>query len=167
MQQVLSISLENTAVPKQTQIQNSISLLWVSSLHANLQVDEGYRQHPYQCTANKTTIAYGRNLTDVGISRAEAAYLLDNDLDRTLGEIERHFPFLLDPSVPDGVKSGVGNMLFNLGLTRLLCFKKMLSALEAGDYKRAAAEALDSKYADDVGERAVRVADRIRTGDLS
>lgn len=137
---------------------------WQVHLQHNLEEDEDFRRHPYQCTADKTTIAYGRNLTDVGISKREGAFLLHNDMARTLEEIEQHFPFLLDPSVPDGVKSGFANMLFNLGLPRLFKFKKMLAALESRDYKRAAAEALDSKYARDVGDRAVRVANRISTG---
>jgi lysozyme len=36
-----------------------------------LLVDEGLRLKPYRCTAGKTSIGYGRNLDDVGISQRE------------------------------------------------------------------------------------------------
>ena len=49
-------------------------------------------------------------------------------------------------------------MAFNLGWPRLSRFKNMIEALKAGDYGRAADEALDSKWADQVGTRAERIA---------
>jgi len=53
-------------------------------------------------------------------------------------------------------------MCFNLGLSRLLKFEKMLLALETGDYEVAATEALDSLWACQVGTRADRVAELFR-----
>ena len=44
------------------------------------------------------------------------------------------------------------NMLFNLGLPRLLGFTNMWAAIQAGDYAKAADEMLDSKWAAQVGE---------------
>jgi lysozyme len=49
-------------------------------------------------------------------------------------------------------------MAFNLGVVRLLGFRDMLSRLEAGDWRGAAAAALDSRWAAQVGERARRIA---------
>jgi len=40
----------------------------------------------------------------------------------------------------------------------------MLTALEAGEYERAALEALDSKWAKQVGKRADRIATLFREG---
>ena len=54
---------------------------------------EGLELKPYQCTADKTTIGVGRNLSDVGITEEEAKFLLLNDLQRIQKEIE-HWTFM-------------------------------------------------------------------------
>ena len=41
--------------------------------------NEGIRLHPYLCPAGYLTIGVGRNLDSIGITRAEAFYLLDNE----------------------------------------------------------------------------------------
>jgi len=55
-------------------------------------------------------------------------------------------------------------MCFNLGWPRLSRFEKMLEALKAKDFDTAATEALDSKWADQVGDRAKRIAEVFRGG---
>lgn len=54
------------------------------------------------------------------------------------------------------------NMAFNLGLTKLNEFKKMKAALEAEDFKEAAAQMKDSKWFDQVGVRAKRLVARMK-----
>jgi len=44
-----------------------------------LKHDEGIRLFPYQCSADKLTIGYGRNLEDNGISEHEAEQMLLTD----------------------------------------------------------------------------------------
>ena len=55
----------------------------------------------------------------------------------------------------------LANMCFNLGITRLLKFRKFLAALEAGDFETAGEEMMDSKWATQVGARATRLQRRI------
>ena len=55
-------------------------------------------------------------------------------------------------------------MGFNLGLTRLLKFKKFLAALEKKDYETAAIEMMDSRWAVQVKGRANRLRDKILSG---
>ena len=50
------------------------------------------------------------------------------------------------------------NMAYQMGVPGLLRFKKMLSALEAGDWKTAEKEALDSLWARQTPRRAREVA---------
>ena len=123
---------------------------------ADLQRDEGLRLKPYRCSAGKTTIGYGRNLDDVGITEREAEILLETDIRRSLADLDRALPWWRGLSGPQG--RGLVNMRFNLGLTRLLGFKKMLAALQAGNGYWAADEALNSKWAHQVGARARRIA---------
>lgn len=135
-----------------------------SLLIEQLMRHEGVKLRPYRCTAGKLTIGVGRNLEDVGISRAEAEELLQHDIDRILREA-RHLPVYEDL---DHIRQNViMNMLFNLGLSRLLKFKRMFEALEKGSYTLAAAEMLDSRWAEQVGDRAKELAEMMRTGKVA
>lgn len=125
-------------------------------LRAELVRDEGLRLRPYRCTAGALTIGVGRNLDDRGISRAEALAMLDADLEAVEGELDRRAPWWR--GLPAPARRGLANMAFNLGWPRLAGFRRMLAALEAGEWDRAADEALDSRWAAQVGDRARRVA---------
>jgi lysozyme len=55
-------------------------------------------------------------------------------------------------------------MTYNLGMTRLLGFKKMLEAFADADFEEAALQMIDSKWADQVGKRADTLANIIKFG---
>lgn len=123
---------------------------------ADLKRDEGLRLKPYRDSVGKLTIGYGRNLDDMGITEDEAEALLDRDIERAAADLDRALPWW--SALPEPRRRGLLNMAFNLGMPRLRGFKKMLAALQAGDGRRAAKEALDSKWARQVGARAERIA---------
>lgn len=123
---------------------------------------EGMRLRPYRDTVGKLTIGYGRNLEDKGISEGEAREMLYNDIVEAEHELDRDLPWWKDLS-PERQKVLV-SMVFNLGINRLLGFRKALAAMQAGDWKRAAAEMLDSKWAGQVGDRADELAGMMETG---
>lgn len=127
-----------------------------------LRRDEGLRLKPYTDTAGKLTIGIGRNLSDRGITEEEADMMLLTDLRHVVNDLNRALPWWV--SLNEVRQEALANMLFNLGLPRLLTFKKLLAALEAGQWARAAAEALDSRWAQQVGARAVRIAEMFQTG---
>lgn len=116
---------------------------------------EGFDAKPYVDSVGKLTIGFGRNLEDNGISALEADYLFNNDLERTIEEL-KEYPWYM--SSPESCQNGLINMCFNLGITKLLTFKKMISSLNDKDYKKAAIEALNSKWAYQVGKRAKDIA---------
>jgi len=68
---------------------------------------------------------------------------------------------------PEEVKLIIANMAFNLGLPRLKKFQKMFKALNEGNYETAAKEGLDSKWADQVYNRARRLMDRLHAIDVT
>lgn len=137
--------------------------MWRTLLEKDLMRDEGFSQFPYMCPAGHQTIGYGRNLEHRGLSTDEAMMLLRNDLSLAERELKAAFPWY--PSLPGQVKRGLINMHVNLGLPRLMKFKNMLKALSNGDYALAADEALDSKWARQVGERARRIAEMMQEAD--
>ena len=134
----------------------------INQIILDLERDEGVRLKPYLDTVGKTTIGVGRNLTDNGITAAEARVLLQNDLFRVANELDRVAPWWREMSQLR--QNALVNMAFNLGLPRLLTFKKMMLALENGNFETAWAEAMGSKWAAQVGERANRIADSFIKG---
>ena len=56
------------------------------------------------------------------------------------------------------------DMAFNMGVPRLGKFKKMWAAIEDGDMNEASKQALDSRWADQVGRRAESLAERLISG---
>jgi len=129
-------------------------------LQRDLIRDEGLRLKPYHCTADKLTIGVGRNLDDNGISKAEAMMMLDSDIMNSVAELSQSFIFY--PDLTQNQQRALINMHFNLGLTRLKTFKNMLAELSRGNGEKAAKEALNSKWAMQVGSRANRIADLLK-----
>ena len=117
--------------------------------------DEGLRLKPYLCPANKLTIGYGRNIDDNGISEEEAEYLLLNDVENAERELTNTFSFYT--SLSEVRKAVLLNMVFNMGLSKLLGFKKMIAALQQSNYPLAAQEMLDSNAARQLVKRYTRL----------
>lgn len=123
---------------------------------------EGFRSKPYLCTAGKTTIGFGRNLDDVGITEGEASFLLRNDLSHAYRDLITNHSWADELTAPR--KEAFINMVFNLGINRFNQFKKMLAAAEREQWDECAVQALDSRWAKQVGKRAVEIAEQLRTG---
>lgn len=157
-------------------------------LMTQLEIDEGLRLYPYKCTAGRWSIGIGRNFEDnpfsidelifigikgrtfesileelnkKGISRGDALYLLENDVDKVYAQLKKQFSWF--EFKPDIVQRVMSNLCFNLGLGRLLGFTKTLNAIKNDRWEIAAKELLNSKFAIQVGERANRLADALRS----
>lgn len=142
-----------------------------------LVMHEGCCLNPYICPAGYKTIGVGRNLEtnpltseekrvcgdyEHGITKQAAFYLLRNDIERVNKECKKHIPFF--ETLDNERQYALLDMSFNLGIKGLLKFKKMLSAMGIGNWIEASNECLNSKYAKDVGKRAKRIAETIKTG---
>lgn len=129
---------------------------------ALLRHHEGLRLKPYLDTTGHLTIGFGRNLTDVGISLDEARMLLRADLARAEAAVIEAFPWAQHL---DAVRQAVlVEMCFNLGIVELKKFHATLRALQFGQWETAAAEMLDSVWAQQVGQRAKDLSAMVRTG---
>lgn len=135
-------------------------------LSKQLVIDEGLRMKPYRCTAGKTSIGVGRNLDDVGISKAEAMMLLSADIDRSVADLDRCLPWW--SAMSDRRQQALVNMCFNMGIGNstkgLLSFRNTLSSMERKDYKAAAKGMRDSAWFKQVGARAERLAKMMEEG---
>lgn len=123
---------------------------------------EGFSKMPYKCPAGHWTIGYGHNL-EHGISAEAAEFILREDVDRVRRQVAEAFFWWAE--LTEARRFVVVDMCFNLGLAGLRKFKKMLSALEAGDYDSAADEMLRSRWAEQVGRRARENASMMKSGE--
>lgn len=122
---------------------------------------EGLNLKLYKDTVNKTTIGWGRDIQDCGIRIDEAELMFKNDYNQAVDELERQDWYAMQPQ---GVKNALINMNFNLGIERLLEFHGMINALKEKNYTLAAKEALNSKWATEVHQRAKDIALMISQG---
>lgn len=144
----------------------------VAALIADLQQSEGTgpmrdgRHLPYTDTVGKVTIGYGRNLTDRGISRAEAAALLASDLKDSERDCDSFIPWWrdLDPVRQRVMVELMFNMGWGGGVRGLSTFKNTLRAVREGRYTDAANGLRHSHWASQVKGRADRIARQMETG---
>ncbi len=124
---------------------------------------EGLKLRPYRCPAGKLTIGVGRNLDANGISPKEAFILLENDILRCERELMEHIPITYI-EINETRKSVLLNMCFNLGISGLMEFKNTLAFIGAGDFEKAANGMLASRWAKQVGRRAIELSEQMRKG---
>ena len=124
----------------------------IEALKDQLILHEGLKLKPYKCTAGKITIGVGRNIEDIGITEDEARSLLDNDILRVAQELDNALPWWRDLS--DVRQRVLLDMAFNIGTPTLMKFKNTLALIEAGEFEKASVEMLDSRWAEQVGQRA-------------
>lgn len=137
----------------------------VDELILDLVRDEGEVLHAYQDSLGYWTIGVGR-LIDLrrggGITREESRYLLRHDIEEVFEQLDAAIPWWL--LLSQKRRRVLANMAFNLGIGGLLSFKNTLAAVKRGDYEAAARGMLNSKWATQVGQRANRLAEMMRTG---
>ena len=135
----------------------------MNRIKAQLVRHEGLRLKPYRCTAGKLTIGIGRNLDDRGISQKEAYAMLERDIQDCEQWLIDEIPEVYN-KLDEVRQSVLLNMCFNLGIKGLLEFKNTLSFIGAGDWERAANNMLASKWAKQVGMRAIELSELMRKG---
>ena len=134
----------------------------MNKLIEQLKIHEGMKLKPYKCTAGKLTIGIGRNLEDVGISMEEANMLLRHDIQEATRQLLHAFPWMGEFN--DARISAMINFTFNVGIGTVKKFENTLSYMQSGEWDKAADEMMDSRWARQVGNRAIEVTDQIRTG---
>ncbi|MHB8871594.1 MAG: lysozyme family protein [Candidatus Doudnabacteria bacterium] len=157
-----------------------------TALLNQLIIDEGLRLFPYPDSLGITTIGIGRNLEgkgltkdelfflgikekttediikklqETGITKEDACYLCDNDIDEIYAWLKKALPWF--ESKPDVVKRVLVNMGF-MGVPKLLKFKKTLELIRDSKYKEASVEMLNSLWAKQVKNRSVRLSNELK-----
>lgn len=136
----------------------------IKQLLAELKRDEGCRLHAYQDSVGVWSIGYGQNLQVLEIDLELAERWLQEAACETYGKLISAWEGLGYERLDEVRERAILNMAYNLGVTGFFTFKHFIAALNAKDWSAAATHMLDSKWADQVGGRARRLACMILTG---
>ena len=141
----------------------------INKLREQLIIDEGQVNEIYNDHLGYATFGIGHLVLEgdpehglaVGtpVSEDRVIECFDNDVQTVIEDCKK----LHDgwDGYPEEVKQIIANMMFNMGLTRLSKFKKHNAALQSGDWKEAAVEGRDSRWYQQVTNRAERLMSRL------
>jgi len=142
----------------------------IEQLREELKIDEGVKYEIYLDHLGLPTFGIGHLVLEsdeeygkpVGTSITEDRVneCFARDVDVVLNECKTLFPSF--EVLPEEVQLIIANMMFNMGRPRLSKFKGMKAAVDAGDWHRAAVEMVDSKWYQQVTNRADRLVQRMR-----
>ena len=94
------------------------------------------------------------------VSEERVRRLFNLDIIVTLEDCNRLFPDFAE--LPEEAQLVIANMCFNLGFPRLYKFKRFIEAINVRDWQAAADEMVDSRWHDQVPNRAKRLVGRMR-----
>ena len=151
-------------------------------LKAQLVKHEGKKNHVYKDTEGHPTIGVGFNLDRSGarakiealgldyakvkagtqdLTDEQVYKMLDGDMDTAIADSKSVFPKFTDLS--DVRQRVIVDMVFNLGKSKFLGFKKLIDAVKADDFAKAADEMKDSTWYTQVGQRGKTLEKMMRT----
>ena len=96
--------------------------------------------------------------TDVDEYRVQEAF--EDDVQSVISDCEKLY--VQWEHLPEEAQLIIANMMFNMGRTRLSKFRGMKRGVDARDWQAAADEMVDSKWYDQVTNRADRLVERMR-----
>jgi len=156
---------------------NSDELVKMIAIH------EGIVLSVYQDHLGINTVGIGRNLDDRGITDGELLFMnktMDDIYDNGLTEEEAYYLCMNDIAIVEkellaskpivnqlnAVRQMILiDMAFNMGVPRLMQFKNMWLAIEKVNYLLACEEMIDSRWAGQVGSRAMKLSVAMKNGE--
>ena len=139
-------------------------------LREEIAEDEGCKYEIYLDHLGLPTCGIGHLITDqdpehgleVGtkVDEERVNELFDQDVEETTNECRLLYNNFDD--LPEEVQRIIANMMFNMGRPRLSRFHKMKQAVDSGDWSEAAAQMKDSRWYNQVTNRAQRLVDRMQ-----
>ena len=142
----------------------------LEKLREELEIDEGCKYEIYLDHLGYPTFGIGHLITDddpeygweVGesIDTVRVYETFEQDIEGVLSDCTKLYSDFED--LPEEAKRVIANMMFNMGLTRLSKFKGMKRGVDARNWNEAADEMVDSRWYNQVTNRANRLVERMR-----
>tara|TARA_R100000152_G_C6777399_1_gene207236 strand:+ start:1046 stop:1447 length:402 start_codon:yes stop_codon:yes gene_type:complete len=126
----------------------------------NIKESEGYRDKVYKCTEGFDTIGYGFAIKDLVLEEDICDIILARKIEKLMVKIQKKFPFITE--LPSDKSEVVIEMCYQMGVTGVSKFKKMLKHLEDGNFEKASIEMLDSKWAKQTPNRALKLSNAMK-----
>jgi lysozyme len=146
----------------------------LSRLRDQLKVDEGVKYFIYLDHLGYPTFGIGHLMVQsdsewglpVGtrVSEERVNEVFEKDVIKFISETTKLFPNL--DNMPEIVQESLVNMCFNLGRPRLSQFVKFIEHINAERYLDASIEMLNSRWATQVGQRAIRLSNNIKSAQV-
>ena len=130
------------------------------SLKEQIKENEGFSSTAYYCTENHLTIGYGFAVKDLILDKDLADIILDRKLDDLKKRIDNTFDWW--KTSDEEVKNVVVEMCFQLGIRGFSRFRKSIDHLKNKRYAKASVEMLDSKWAKQTPNRAIKLSNAIK-----
>ena len=140
------------------------------AVYEQLKIDEGVVYEVYLDHLGYPTFGVGHLIIEgdaehgsaVGttITAERVKECFEKDLDIAVSECEALFGDNWN-NYPGELQEVLVNMMFNMGRGRLGGFKKFIAAINESDWNKASIEMMDSRWATQVGNRAIRLRDRV------
>ena len=142
----------------------------IKQLRKQLEIDEGVKYEIYLDHLGYPTFGIGHLVTttdkesgqDVGtsISEERVRECFEIDVSYVIKDCNKLYDDF--DELPEEAQQIVANMMFNLGRTRLSKFRGMKRGVDARDWNAAAREMVDSRWYQQVTNRAERLVQRMR-----
>ena len=142
----------------------------IQKLREELEYDEGCKYEIYNDHLGYPTFGIGHLIlesdseygesTGTAVSEGRVISTFEADVMGVLSDCERLYPDF--GSLPEDAQRIIANMMFNMGYPRLSKFKGMKSGVDARDWSAAADEMVDSRWYNQVTNRAERLVKRMR-----
>jgi lysozyme len=134
--------------------------------------DESFRPTPYYCTEDYPTVGIGRKIGNKGSKLPNICVTLEDELillRKEIASIETklsNYRPALYAKLNEARRAVLISMVYQLGWSGVMKFKLMWAALDALDYVTASNQMLDSLWAKQTPNRAKRLAEQMKTGNV-
>ena len=143
----------------------------LEKLEEELEIDEGCKYEIYLDHLGYHTFGIGHLITEddleygwevgTSIDTFRVHDTFESDIETVLSDCTKLYEDFED--LPEEAQRVIANMMFNMGYTRLSKFKGMKRGVDARDWNTAADEMVDSRWYNQVTNRANRLVKRMRS----
>ena len=142
----------------------------IEMLRKQLEIDEGCKHEIYLDHLGLPTFGIGHliidsdpeSTKDIGspVTKERVKECFNKDVESVIYDCKKLYNDF--DELPEEAQQIIANMMFNMGFTRLKKFKGMKAAVDNKDWKKAADEMVDSRWYNQVTNRAERLVKRMK-----
>ena len=130
------------------------------SLIDNIKESEGFRSQVYQCTEGHDTIGFGFKVSDLELDMDLAEEILVRKLEKLIRRVKNRFSWVNES--PYEIQDVVYEMCYQMGVSGFSKFKKTIKYLADKQYDKASKEMLDSRWARQTPNRAIKLSNTVK-----